>query len=115
MSSTNDTILENPYLVFEETGPEGRKTAVVQIPSASSGDQLGEIRWFGRWRQYCFYPATETIFNAGCMETIVARINDLMERRKGVERLKAYENEDDWRYDLPPGASDPAYDGWTGA
>lgn len=82
MSSSSDTILENQYLEFQETWPEGRKTALVWIYSASSGDLLGRIAWFGRWRQYTFSPEPDTTFNTGCMETIMARIDDLMERRK---------------------------------
>jgi hypothetical protein len=82
VSSSSDTILENPYLWFEETWPEGRKTAVVIVRSKRSAETLGEIRWWGQWRQYVFVPAAYTVFNTGCMDTIIARIDELMERRK---------------------------------
>lgn len=82
MSSVSDTILENPYLVFDELWPEDRKTAIVWVYSSRDYATLGSIRWHGQWRQYAFFPAPDCLFNTGCMETIIARINDLMERRK---------------------------------
>jgi len=82
VTSTVGSILDNPYLEFEELWPEGRKTAIVGVYSKSHGMRLGQIMWWGRWRQYCFFPDGHTIFNVGCMETIMARIDELMERRK---------------------------------
>lgn len=41
------------YLLFEERPPE-----------------LGVIRWFARWRQYVFQPASDTVFNPVCMREI---------------------------------------------
>ena len=41
------------------------------ITSKSSGDTLGSIRWYGPWRQYCFFPTEGTLFNSGCMESLV--------------------------------------------
>ena len=32
--------------------------------------KLGEIKWFGAWRQYCFYPEGNTIFDRKCLTYI---------------------------------------------
>lgn len=32
---------------------------------------LGQVRWFGRWRCYAFFPETGTVFNASCMRELV--------------------------------------------
>lgn len=82
VTSEPGSILNNQYLVFEELWPEDRKTAIVWIYSRSNYATLGCIRWHGSWRQYAFFPAPDCIFNTGCLETITARIEDLMERRK---------------------------------
>jgi hypothetical protein len=71
---------ESRYLDFVMLpAVEGRKTRVVEVRSKRSGDLLGTIKWFGRWRQYTFWPEPETIFNAECLtdvETALGRLND---------------------------------------
>lgn len=70
------------YLDFVDETPEGRKTKVIVVRSVSGGDVLGLISWFGRWRQYCLWPADDTIFNVGCMNDISAKIGELMAERR---------------------------------
>jgi hypothetical protein len=37
----------------------------------AEGDvKLGEIRWFARWRKYCFFPETETVYEETCLDDI---------------------------------------------
>lgn len=73
----------NDYLDFEERPPaKGRKTKVVVVRAARSSEILGEIRWFGRWRQYTFQPERGTVFNRGCMLTIIDYIDQLMKERR---------------------------------
>jgi hypothetical protein len=71
---------ENPYLRFQQAASTG-KTEVWLVVSRY-GDPLGIIKWFGRWRQYAFFPEDGTIFNTGCMRTIVENIQWLMDERK---------------------------------
>jgi len=59
------------------------KTDVFNIVSVSGRNILGQIKWFGRWRQYCFFPSNKTIFNKGCLEDINNFITQLMDARKG--------------------------------
>jgi hypothetical protein len=62
------------YLTFqlsEEPRP-GRKTSVYEVIAVRSGDVLGEIRWFGRWRQYTFWPTPGTTFNPSCLRAIAS-------------------------------------------
>jgi hypothetical protein len=85
-SSQPDEIVERPtneYLTFVEFVPEGRKTAVVNVEAARDGSLLGQVRWFGRWRQYAFFPADGCVFNEGCLTTINAYMAALMEERRG--------------------------------
>lgn len=32
--------------------------------------ELGRIRFFGRWRKYCFYPNVNTLFDNLCLTEI---------------------------------------------
>lgn len=73
---------KNKYLFFLDETPEGRKTSVVAVLAARSGDRLGTIKWFGRWRQYAFFPESETIYNPECLKSICEYIEDLMATRR---------------------------------
>lgn len=73
---------DNPYIYFEDETPYGRKTKILLVRTRSADVVLGEIKWYGPWRQYCFFPSRETIFNKGCMETIIAQVDELMAERK---------------------------------
>ena len=70
------------YLRFVEVPAPERKTRVVQVYAKISGAHLGTIQWFGRWRQYAFWPMPNTIFNTDCMTAISNEIRMMMNERR---------------------------------
>lgn len=58
------------------------KTEIYIVVNKNHQDCLGEIRWHGPWRAYCFFPYKGSLFCVGCMEYINEFINKLMEARK---------------------------------
>jgi hypothetical protein len=72
---------EYRYIHFECVG-ETAKTSRWYIYNNRSHSYLGEIKWYGCWRCYCFYPASDTIFNDNCMRDIIDFINQLKNERK---------------------------------
>ncbi len=36
------------------------------------GGTLGRICWFGRWRQYCFFPDEKTVYERQCLRDIAS-------------------------------------------
>lgn len=66
------------YLVFTKLGmSESGKTEVWNV-SNKRGTPLGKIKWFSKWRSYCFYPASDTVFNTSCLrdvQTVVMTFN----------------------------------------
>ncbi len=66
------------YISFRMTPASGIKTHVWECVSNSSGAVLGTVRWYGAWRQYCFFPEANTIFNKTCMENIIEFVNEAM-------------------------------------
>lgn len=58
------------------------KTGVYHVLNNSSGFLLGIIRWYGPWRQYCFFPEAQTLFNVGCMQDIIDFIGELREESR---------------------------------
>ncbi len=71
-----------PYIRFDliEKKPKTNVYAVINI----SGEYpLGHIKWYGSWRQYCFFADEGSIIlNKGCMQTIFLFIQELMEKRR---------------------------------
>jgi len=55
------------YFIKIENKP---KTSVWHCLSQSSHAVLGVVKWYGPWRQYCFFPEPDTIFNVGCHKDI---------------------------------------------
>ena len=77
---TMETYIE--FDVVKDTG----KTKVVDVRNMSSGFVLGQIKWYGRWRQYTFQPSPDTVFSVGCLEDINAKIDELKNERLNRKR-----------------------------
>ena len=59
---------------------------------------LGRIQWYSKWRQYCFFPCEDTIFNRDCMNDIIFFINNLMKDRQiKMGTYKGYVSEEDYK------------------
>ena len=75
--------LEKPlkylYFIVKEHKP---KTNVVAVVNIKSQEEIGEIRWYSPWRQYCFFPYGNTIWNTGCLNDINDMISNLNPKPK---------------------------------
>lgn len=58
------------------------KTSVYAVFNKSHVDLLGYIKWHPPWRQYCFFPEEETVWNMNCLNDVVDFIKQLMDARK---------------------------------
>jgi len=72
---------ESKYLEIFRAGWTG-KTLVYDVLSKHQGSILGHIKWYAPWRQYCFYPSPNCIFNPGCLKAICEFIGELIAERK---------------------------------
>lgn len=80
---------ESEYMVFvrDLEWEKNHKTQFWTIKSRRSGDLLGDIKWYGPWRQYVFEPY-DAIFNTGCLADIYKFIMALNEEWLGAQRKK---------------------------
>jgi len=69
------------YLMFREVPYKG-KTKRFTVVSRNSGGTLGRISWYSPWRQYCFSPVFETVWNKDCLKDIQDFLQYLMDERK---------------------------------
>ena len=56
------------------------KTRDYHLVNRQSDDTIGVIRWYGGWRQWCFFPAASSIWSNGCL----ADVRDFLNRLKGT-------------------------------
>jgi hypothetical protein len=79
------------YCVWKRK-PAGRKTPIYSIRKnairfCDGADELGEIRWFGAFRQFVFCPHADTLWSKGCLEiinTFLQKINSRYRRKRNA-------------------------------
>lgn len=65
------SVIRAGYLTFVSQGASSSgKTQVWAVNGTR--DRLGEIRWYGGWRQYVFYPLADKLFNPDCLQAIAS-------------------------------------------
>lgn len=70
------------YLDFIDVPNHSGKTRKVNVVSKKHGFSLGLIQFYGRWRQFVFIPASETVFNKDCLRDIAVFLDVMMADRK---------------------------------
>lgn len=76
------TTTEFKYIKIIEEDYSG-KTRKFTMVSKEGGSVLGEIKWYGPWRKYCFYTTNDmAVFEQVCLLDICNFMDKLMEERK---------------------------------
>ena len=75
---------DTKYMVFQEIRDTG-KTKLWEVRNKVSGDLLGQVRWYGPWRQYCFMPKSCTVFSGTCNTEISTFIEEQMAMRRSED------------------------------
>lgn len=79
--------MEFKWINISETFDTG-KTKVFYVAAKNSTGFLGQIKWYGPWRKYAFFPEPNTIFETDCLTDITNFIKNLMLERK-LEKQKS--------------------------
>ena len=58
------------------------KTSIWHVVAKEGGMVLGEIRWWGRWRGYAFFPRPNTLYESTCLSDIAGFISEAMSKRR---------------------------------
>lgn len=71
------------YYIIIELLPllKGRVTQIYNVINRKWGDKIGQIKWYGAWRQYCFFPRKNTIWSKSCMKDIMEVLDALEKER----------------------------------
>jgi hypothetical protein len=71
---------EYQYISFIKQPTTG-KTQRWSCQNRGSGVELGQVKWYGAWRQYCYFPTLVAIYSAGCLIDIKDFITQLKSSR----------------------------------
>lgn len=67
----DDPFIPASYITFrrEHAQEIGRVTKIWTVYEGVNhrGADLGQVRWFGRWRKYSFFPAPDMVFEETCL------------------------------------------------
>lgn len=76
--------MESKWLTFRDASPmySKRTTSTWALYSKQGDNYIGQVRWYGPWRQYCFFPERDTIWNGECLGDVQAFVQTLMEQRE---------------------------------
>ena len=77
--------ISNKWMLFEEVPNPGKKTRVILAVNRNGGYAIAKIKWFPRWRQYCFFPLDGTVYNSDCLRGITEAV-DTLNRTHGRDR-----------------------------
>jgi hypothetical protein len=86
LSEITETTAKAEYTLFQR-GPYTSSLTERWAVLTLRRERLGGIGWYGPWRQYVFYPATESLFSKGCMDDIAEMIAHLQKKWKARHKL----------------------------
>ena len=75
------------WIYIKERFIDGRKTKLFYINSIDDNVCLGLVKWHSRWRKYCFFPMSDTVFEQVCLRDIA----DFIEQETKDHRRKLNE------------------------
>lgn len=67
---------EYKYIKFVKIISTG-KTVRFSCINIHHGEELGEIKWYGAWRQYCYFANVSAVYSKGCLDDISDFLNQL--------------------------------------
>lgn len=76
------------YIHFREIPNPGKKTTRWECFNTNSNWPLGEVEWYGAWRQYIFETSGEIILNKGCLDDISDFLDQLNKLQRGKWKSK---------------------------
>lgn len=84
------TFTESQWLEFKVTG-KNPKTDIVTVYSKSDGSVLGQVRWYGHWRHYCFFPVKDdVVWSDRCLKDLadyVSYLNDVAKQARAFMKM----------------------------
>ena len=62
----------------------GKKTDTYFVQNRETRSLIGQVKWYGPFRKYSFFPLNNTVYEPTCLRDIAEFIDKLMTERKNV-------------------------------
>jgi len=96
LTRRDETWTQGTHINFRNMGKMNgskgvKKTNTYEVLEKGGGltSLLGIIKWFGRWRKYCFFPVEGTIYEETCLRDISQFIEEETKAHKAKKKAKA--------------------------
>lgn len=86
-------VVSNEYFMILEEKLINRKTPIFHIYNSKSKDEIGEIKWYGAWRKYCFFPNHDTIWDSKCLNNINNFLEEINTLKKEQDCKRSDKND----------------------
>ena len=64
-------VLHGKFMTLKRDAQDpSKRTPTYSVLEKRGGSKLGEIKWYGAWRGFCFFPALDCVFDCGCLQQI---------------------------------------------
>lgn len=67
--------------------PPSRKTRVWSVRALRDDAELGQVKWFGRWRKYAFFPI-DAIFEEVCLREVADFIEAVTREHRAMKQAQ---------------------------
>ena len=75
------------YINFVEIERK-KKTLVWSCRVNRTSVELGVVKWYSRWRQYCYFPTVQAVYSGGCLSDIKRFIQQANVAHKNPAQLE---------------------------
>ena len=65
------------YIKFVEVPLVTYKTLFFSCRNNRTNNELGFVEWHEPWKQYCYFPNTEAVYSAECLNDISAFLKEI--------------------------------------
>ena len=80
-------VYNGEYFSILEVPQENKKTNIYYIYPDSDTDILyGRIKWYNRWRKYCFYTEDNIIWDSKCLTELINFLDKLNKDYKNKKK-----------------------------
>lgn len=80
-------VYNGKYFSILEVPQENKKTDIYYIYPDSDTDILyGRIKWYNRWRKYCFYAEDNIIWDSKCLTELINFLDKLNKDHKNKKK-----------------------------
>lgn len=69
-----ETKTKYKFIHFVNIG-ENAKPPVWSCRNNRSGEELGIVKWYSRWRQCCYFPTVQAVYSQDCLADIEHFLN----------------------------------------